>query len=174
MIKPDKKTETEFQLIYRDHYAQLYLHALKMLKDNEEAKDIVHEVFTRLWLKFTQLPENINIKSYLLVAVRNAVLDRFSKDTVRRKYLSQLDPSDFLYFNDQAEIETELMGIIENEIAQLPEQMRIVFMQSRFHDKSNSQIADELNISINTVKTHISRAIKRLKLKTQHFFSLFI
>lgn len=161
--------ESDFLNVYQDNYSLLYIHALKMLGDREEAKDVVQEVFVKLWAKREHLPGSPKIKSYLLVAVRNSILDRFAHEKVRRKFLAQVDPDAFFYIKDEAHEERALMELVQAEIEQLPDQMRLVFELSRFEEKSNAEIASQLNISINTVKTHIGRALKKLKVRVSHF-----
>lgn len=170
----NKDFKKEFDKIYQEHYSTLYLHALTMLQDGDEAKDVVQDVFLKLWMNVENLSETYNLKAYLIKSTRNNILDRFAKDAVKRKYLLQLNQMDFVFIEDESEVERQLMKAVEEKIAVLPEQMRLVFQESKFNQKSNKEIAENLNISINTVKTHLSRAIKRLKIKSINFFSFFL
>lgn len=164
------QSKTEFETIYKDNYALLYLHALKMLGDREEAKDVVQEVFTQAWNKRADIIIKKSIKAYLFQAVKNKVLDIYAHQATVRKFESSIDHEAYHTYDDAAVREERLMKQIESEITALPEQMATVFRMSRMQEKSHAEIAETLNISVNTVKTHIGRALKKLRLKFIHFF----
>lgn len=161
-----------YVVIYKRYWAILFRHALKMLKDDEEAKDVVQDVFTVLWTKGADLNVNVNLSSFLYSAIRNRVLDLIAKNKVRGNYLAQLDRfiDNGSFSTDDLIREKELAANIEAEIAHLPTKMREVFELSRKANFSYKQIAQELGISDNTVKKQINNALKILKLK----FGIFI
>lgn len=163
------QSKTEFEAIYKDNYAVLYLHALKMLGDREEAKDVVQEVFTHAWKKRADIVIKRSVKAYLFQSVKNKVLDIYAHRATVRKFESSID-YDLYSTYDDALREEQLMQQIESEITALPEQMAAVFRMSRMQEKSHAEIAETLNISVNTVKTHIGRALKKLRVKFTHFF----
>lgn len=159
-----------FEMIYKDNYTLLYLHALKMLGDREEAKDVVQEIFTQAWFKRADIVIKKNVRVYLFQAVKNKILDIYAHEATVRKFESTIDYGAYQLIHDDAAREELFMRQIENEIKTLPEQMAIVFRMSRIEEKSHAEIAETLNISVNTVKTHIGRALKKLRIKFVHFF----
>ncbi|MBD1420812.1 RNA polymerase sigma factor [Sphingobacterium chuzhouense] len=164
-----------FNLLYDRYSPVLYVHACRMLKDVDLAKDVVHDLFAMLWHKKEQLLIDSNLKSYLYRAVRNRVLDLFAKEKVRIDYQNYMmisnehDGADENHFHKQ-----ELEEIIESELNKLPEQMRKVFLLSRLEDKSYKEIAADLDIAEGTVKKQIYLALKRLKKSIVYILIFFI
>lgn len=156
-----------FKLIYERYWQLLYVSACKILKDEDEAKDIVQEVFISLLHKRADLEINISLSSYLYTAVRYKVLDVISRRKVRQDHLESLSQyiSTGSLSTDRAMIEKEINAEIEKEIQNLPEKMKEVFELSRKEELSHKEIANILNISDKTVKKQISNALKLLKYK---------
>ncbi len=79
--------------IYNRFKGVLYIHAYRMLNDKEEAKDVVHEIFSRIWTKREQLNFNIGLSAYLYASVRNRIFDRIAHKKIESEYLSSLQSS---------------------------------------------------------------------------------
>jgi len=153
-----------FNILYNRYSPILYVHACRMLRDSDLAKDIVHDLFTMLWYRRDDIRIDSSLKSYLYRAVRNRVLDLFAKEKVRINYQKQIISSKEIDDMQESPFQTkELEGIIEVELQRLPEQMRNVFLLSRLEEKSYKEIAAELHIAEGTVKKQIYLALKRLK-----------
>ena len=171
LILLQEGNEEAFNEIYRRYSAGLYLHALKMLRDRDEAQDVIQEVFTRLWSKGETLVLSTSLSSYLYTAVRNKILDIFSHDKLVARHQQSLqafiDIGEFI--TDNLIREKELASIIEREIADLPPKMREVFELSRKGHLSYAEIAEDLDIAENTVRKQISKAIARLKPRLADF-----
>jgi len=159
----DKKAYEE---IYNRYWGLLYLHALKMLKDEDEAKDVIQELFTTLWLNSNQIKLRTSLSSYLYTSVRNRILNIFEHQKIKQNYLASLNDFNEDYCPTADWIrERELTLIIEKEIVHLPSKMRKVFELSRQANFSYKEIAQQLNISDKTVKKQISNAVRILKSK---------
>lgn len=160
----DKEAYAE---IYNRFKGILYIHAYRLLQDKEEAKDTVHEIFARLWTKREQLQLTIGLSAYLYAAVRNRIFDLIARKKVESEYLSSLQAfirqDDFI--TDHLVREKELVAMIEREIAALPPKMREVFELSRKANLTHRQIAEQLDISEQTVKKQVNNALKTLRLK---------
>lgn len=156
-----------FTEIYERYFGVLYLHALKMLKNEDEVEDILHELFTNLWLKANELTLQPTLSAYLYRATKNRVIDVFRSSRIRSSYLESLQTIiDAGSENtEEAILANELAGRIAKEVARLPEKMREVFELSRKNQLSHKEIAEQLNISDKTVKKQINNAIKELRLK---------
>ncbi|KIO75751.1 RNA polymerase sigma 70 [Pedobacter lusitanus] len=162
-----QEDQTAFAEIYERYWTVLFLHARNLLRDNDEAADIVQELFAGLWLKSKSVVLSGSLSSYLYKAVRNKVFDHLRHKKVMNDYLKSIN--DFIleeqFVADELLREKELAAIIENEINALPAKMREVFILSRKQYLSYQQIALQLNISEHTVKSQISNALRTLRTK---------
>jgi len=156
-----------FTEIYNRYKGLLYIHAYKMLRDEEEAKDVLHELFAALWARGKDLVLHTSLSNYLYSAVRNRVLDVVSHKQVESVYLESLQ-----HFMEEGDCitdhllrEKDLAAIIEREIAALPAKMREVFELSRKANLTHKEIAEQLKISEQTVKKQVSNALKILRVK---------
>lgn len=158
-------SKAAFEEIYHRNSKGLYTHALAMLDDEDEAKDILQELFTSFWVKGKELELKTSLKTYLHSALKNRILNRIEHDRVRANYLNSL--SLFLAdstIEDKLQ-EEERMQQIEREIQSLPEKMKEIFELRRSKELSYKEIGEHLGISDKTVKKQISNAIKILKVR---------
>lgn len=167
--------EYAFTEIHNRFRGVLFVHALRMLDQEDEAKDIVQDLFTALWIRRNDISLNASLSSYLYSAVRNRVLDAIARKKTEEKYLSSL--ADFLEegenITDHEIRRKELSAIIEREVSRLPARMREIFELSRNENHSYKEIAEELNISDKTVKKQVSNALIILRKKLDTALTLF-
>jgi RNA polymerase sigma-70 factor (family 1) len=168
----DKAAYTE---IYERYFYILYLHAFKKLRKEEDAKDVIQELFATLWYKRSELNQT-NLAGYLFAAVRNRVLDIYSHVQVTNKYVSSFQ--DYLATaSDSTEYlvrEKQLAALIEKEIQSLPSKMREIFLLSRKSHLSHKEIAEQLQLSEQTVAKQVSNALKTLRVKLGSFVFIII
>ncbi|NII83081.1 MULTISPECIES: RNA polymerase sigma factor [unclassified Pedobacter] len=157
--------ELAFTEIYNRFYGLLFIHASKRLNDDEEAKDVLHQLFESLWVKRLQVAPDGNLSAYLYTSVRNRVLDVFAHQKVESKYVDSLQ--DYIdqdhVLTDYMVREKQMALLIEQEIDALPPKMREIFILSRKEHKSHKEIALELGLSELTVKTQVKKALRILK-----------
>ena len=163
-------SERAFEVIYNRYFPRLYLHALKMLRDPDEAQDLIQELFTAFWTKGRELDLTTSLSSYLYASTRNRVLNIFEHNRVHDHYIASLGEylSNVESSVDEIIIEKELAEIIEAEIRRMPPKMREIFEMSRHENRSHREIAEMLSISDKTVKKQVSKALKILKLKISY------
>ena len=153
--------------IFERYWAVMLQHATKLLKDEDEAVDLVQDLFINLWVKRSSIEITTSVKSYLYTAVRNRIISKIRHTKVHEGYLDSLtqliEKGDFV--TDQQVRFKELASQIEKEVALLPPRQREVFELSRNEGLSHAQIAAALNISNETVKKQINKALKTLKVK---------
>ncbi|MHA4894043.1 RNA polymerase sigma factor [Pedobacter sp. PWIIR3] len=168
--------DVAYKSIYDRYWQLLFRFSRKLLQDSAVAEDVVQEVFTSLWLKRDQLDVNVPLAPYLYKLTKNKVLDLVKHSKVEVRYLEHLKQVIQLgeALPDQLYVEKELYDLIEREIKNLPEKMRIIFEMSRKEYKTNQQIAKELGISQQTVKNQMSNAIRSLKGKLGDSINIFL
>jgi len=154
--------------IYHRYFYLIFTHAYKKLRDEEQAKDIVQDVFAGLWFKRENIAQNSNLAGYLYIAVRNKIFDLFAHQQVQTKYIDSL--GEFISVHNETSPdyrirEADLRNYIEKEIQALPSKMRLVFEMSRKSDMSYNEIAEKLNVSENNVSKQINNALRILKTK---------
>jgi RNA polymerase sigma-70 factor, ECF subfamily len=168
--------EASFERMFKTHYARLCAFAATMIEDRDEAEEVVQTMFCRLWEQRDALDINISVQAYLFRSVRNACLNYIKKMQIRETYkvmnLENLNQNP-AYQPDRA-THSELSKKIEQAIADLPEQCRLVFKLSRFEELKYKEIAEQLGISIKTVENQMGKALKVLRFKLADFLTLFI
>lgn len=159
--------EHAFAEIHNRYKGVLFVHALRMLDHEDEAKDIVQELFTTLWIRRREINLTSSLSSYLYSAVRNRVLDCIARKKTEEKYIRSLAAfmEEGENITDHEIRQKELSRLIEREVALLPARMREIFELSRDKNLSYKEIAQELNISDKTVKKQVSNALGILRKK---------
>lgn len=154
-----------FTEIYNRYFELLYLHALKKLKDEQEAEDLIHDLFVALWERPPEINFNVNLPAYLYRAVKNKVINALAHRHIKTNYLESLQEyiDAGLHTTDEAVIVRDLAEQIEKEVNRMPKKMREVFQLSRNSNLSHKEIAEQLGISDKTVKKQVGNAIKILK-----------
>lgn len=163
-----------YAAIYDRYIFVLLNHTYNKTRDREAAKDIVQDVFTRLWTGREVLMVDTNLSGYLYTACRNLILNQVAHKEVRGRYLLAMEQfsAKGQVLTDHLVRERQLLAVIEQEIAALPPKMREVFELSRKQYLSHKAIAEQLQISEQTVSKQVSNALKILRLKLGPFVYL--
>ena len=151
--------------IFSRYNKLLYSHTYNKLRDSEEAKDIVQEVFYSLWAnRGKSLPDN-NLIGYLFMATRYKIADLLSRRQVKDKYIVSLQQFIDLApeYSDHLVRKNQLREIIEEEISALPPRMQEILRLSRFEQLSHKEISEKLNITEATSKDQVKKALKILR-----------
>lgn len=158
--------------IYERFFGILYTFVYKKIKDEEDAKDILQELFTTIWAKRETLEFKGPLASYLYKAVRNRMIDFAAHQDIKSKYFQSLtnfiDKNEIL--SDHLIREKQLVALIEKEISSLPKKMREVFLLSRKANLSYKEIAEQLDLSEQTVRSHVKHALYILRRRLGFFF----
>jgi len=168
--------EASFAEVYNRFYGLLYIHAHKRLRNEEEARDVIHELFASLWAKRDSFSITTNLSGYLYSSIRNRILDMITHKKVEEKYIGSLQhyiDHDHIYADYRVR-ERDLVTLIEREISFLPPKMREVFELSRKSHLSHKEIAAVLDLSEQTVRTQVKKALRILRLRLGLFVYLMI
>lgn len=159
-----QKNSELFEQLFRRYQPALVAFANTFTRSPEDAREVVQEVFISVWQNVANLRADDNLKSYLFTATRNKALNFLAK-----KKLATVDAEPVVVerhhstHNEAASDAGELETIIFNEVQQLPEKCREIFILSRQEGLSYKEIAERLDVSPKTVENQIGIALGRLK-----------
>jgi RNA polymerase sigma factor (sigma-70 family) len=154
--------KAKFSFLFEKYYNSLLNYSFKIVKDKEVCEDLVQETLIKLWEKIETIqPENRSIESYLIVTLKNKIIDNHRKNQSRRKH-NELHR---LFFDIETEInsEWELSQKIETIYTTLHKKTLDIFQLSRDKGFTYKEIAMHKKISIKTVELHISRALNAFR-----------
>ena len=154
-----------FSIVYKTYAAQTFSLAFKYLLNKELAEDAVQNLFLKLWLKKEEIDETKPINRYLFTMLKNDLLNTL-RDSKKNIYLLEDCLSMVLELEDNSQNENlkqEQMNIIQQALEQLSPQRRKVFEMKVSGKYSNQEIADKLNLSINTIKFQYSQSLKQIR-----------
>jgi RNA polymerase sigma-70 factor (ECF subfamily) len=161
-----------FERLFKDFFPPLMAFARKILGDEDDARDVVHQVFINLWDKRKELDLSTSLKSYLFTSVHNRSLNVIRD---RKKFSSAGVPEVAGEWDVSAQIESmELEGKIREAIDSLPEKCREIFELNRFEGLKYGEIARQLDISIKTVENQMSKALKILREQLGKYLTLLL
>lgn len=164
-----KGDEAAFKVIYNKYVPQLFYFVYEYVPYNDLVENIIQETLMVLWEKKSELADDTNLGAYLFTVAKNNCLYKLRDQRYQRKIFDSTEVNelelksnlDALGSLDTSLLTfTEIGQIINETLEQLPPQCRTVFKLSRFEEKKNKEIAEELGISIKAVEGHITKALK--------------
>lgn len=158
--------EESFKSLFYHLYPELVRHAQTYLFDKDKSKDVVQEVFIDLWENAHKIEINTSLNAYLYAMVRNKCLNylRSIKITEGIEAMESLTESDTYFKLDQKENNKKYKKVLFI-VDSFPDRMGEVFKMRYLDNYTYNEIASQLDISLNTVKTQLRRARKRLSLQ---------
>lgn len=165
IIELKKGSYTAFDYFFSTYKERLYGFAIGYLKIEDDAKELVQDVFVKLWEHRTMLDENKSVKAYLFTISKNTILNYFRKKANQQLYVEYIKKHIGLSVNTTEEdIEfSDLQEMAVNIVNQLPPRQKMIFKLSREQNLSNEDIADKLSISRKTVENQITLAKKFIR-----------
>ncbi|OMP76452.1 sigma-70 family RNA polymerase sigma factor [[Flexibacter] sp. ATCC 35208] len=152
-----------FQQLYLTYSEDLFLLAFRWVKDENLAKDLVHNLFVHLWEKGATLTITGNVRHYLYRAVTNRSINELKRQSrhVSEDILQwQADPASLYETADYILLQKEMIQLLQG----LAPRCREIFLLSRVNGLEPSEIAEKLNITLNTVYFQLSVALKHLRI----------
>ena len=157
--------EQAFTAIYERYAPSLISYTAARLASLEEARDIIHDLFVHLWEEREALVITHSLKALLFSAVRYRIIDHIRKHMTRRAYAERLRTLQTGWGeSDQEEAETrDLHRNLEKAIDELPPRVRQIYRLSRQQHLTIPEIAEELQLSQQTVKNQLTTALSLLR-----------
>jgi len=169
--------EQAFELLFRKFYVRLCTFSNKFLNDPEEAKEIVQDVFAKIWEGRDLIDPDDSLKSYLYKIAQNQSINRLRRKKVESRYteiykLIYLEQFD--YSAHESLLAKELEDNINRAVGKLPAECRKVYELSRSEGLKYREIADNLNISVKTVEAQMSKALRCLRIELSEYLKFLI
>ena len=170
--------KANFELLYRELQPGLYAYSRKFIDDPETARDLVQDVFIKLWEEIDISTIHTSISAYLKKTIHNLCLLHLRSQQIHQRFENytafKLKEAELNFFSPDYGIYTSIFlkdieDIINKCIESLPPQSRRIFEMSRIKGMSYAEIADELNISVRTVENHMYRALTIMKKELQDY-----
>lgn len=158
LVSGDKSA---FESIYHRYSKDLYYYALGFLKNKEIAEDIVQEAFVYLWKNHQNISSEYPILLYLQKIVKNACLNYFRHLDVEKRYSESVEEEIFS-LDEKTEL-LELVSEVRQAINKLPEQCRKIFVLSCVEGLKYGEVAEDMGVSVNTVKSQVKIAYKKIR-----------
>jgi RNA polymerase sigma-70 factor (family 1) len=152
-----------FNSLYKEYSNRIYRFAYGYLKSEDEAEELVQEVFMIIWEKRAELKADLSFKSFLFTIAFNIIRKHFRTRACLTEYLKN-------GINDNLDMQTSqkithdsLYQYITSLVDNLPQRRREIFIKSRFGGKSIKEIAEEMKISHKTVENQLTDALKFIR-----------
>lgn len=171
-----------FNKIYQSYYKRSYLFAKSYVHDDLAAEDIASEALIKLWEKLKE-GEIVYIEPLLLTILKNKALDYLKHLEVERQAFEKMADwerqelgirmTSLSSCNPDEVFSGEINRIVSETLQNLSEQTRTIFTMSRYENRSNKEIALQMDISVKAVEYHISKALKVLRISLKDYLPLF-
>ena len=146
----------------------MLLYSISIVKDRDDAEDIVQKAFISLWQRMDSVDFHTSARAYLYKSVYHASLDCLKRKKIRKQYEDQVKSGQRVIQAPTFE-EKELSEKIQSAVKELPEQCGRIFKMSRYERLTYKQIAAALHISEKTVENHMSSALKVLRVTLKDY-----
>lgn len=161
--------KTAFERVFKLYYKSLHLQAFLLLKDEDEAEDQVQQLFLDMWHNQMYRKVQQSIKAYLHAALRNRCLNHLNKTNIQSRLRSEYAG----YEHREQTCENSFEGEGEptsrpsplTVLEELPMQRCKAFSLVHLEDKKYQEAAQEMGISVNSLKTHVKLAVRFLRMR---------
>lgn len=156
-----------FDMLYKKYSKRLYKFSFSILKSQEESENIVQDVFLHLWENRNKIEKDSSIQYYIFTIAYNSSISIIRKKALESQFIEYLKSiQDLSQESVNVEIEyNELTKKLDDIINHLPDRQREVYLLHKKEGLKYQEIAERLNISVNTIENHMSRALKTIREK---------
>ncbi len=168
-------TIANYEILFRENYESLARYAFSILKNQEEAEDVVQRLFVKFWEKRNEMESILDHRAYLFRSVYNSSLNQLKR--MQRSQAFSGDGEAAVASSDAANhlvLSDELQSKIDQAVTGLPTKCQEVFRLSRFEDLSYKEISEHLDISIKTVENHMVKALRIMREELSEYLPLLI
>lgn len=177
-------TSVTFESVYLAYFSKMKYFAKVYVFSEEEAKNIVQDVFTELWEKKELMRMQINLAAYLFAATKNRCLNYLRHQSIVQEAADEIRETNRLALEmslnslEAFEInelsQKEISTVIESALNTLPEKCREIFVLNKLEGRKQKEIANLLNLSVHTVENQIAIAYKKLRSEMKNYYPLLL
>ena len=172
LLQIGQSNKQAFNALYEKYWEKLYSDAYRRLKDDAQAKDIVQDIFTHLWLNRETLHID-NLPAYLSTAVRNKVIKTTARQNLTHPFFTILDTiAEKKHLADADLLWKEFFRSYETLLASLPPKRQAIFRLHFHEDLPTKEIAERMGLSRKTVQNQLGKAIEKLRVSLLQLLSL--
>ena len=160
-----------FDVLYKKYSKRLYRFGFSIIKSQEETENLMQDVFLNLWENRHKVEKDSSIKSYIFTIAYNSaisIIRKKAKESQFVEYLKSIQKINQEPVNVEVEY-NELTNKLDEIIKELPQRQKEVYLMHRVEGLKYNEIAERLNISINTIENHMSRALKTIREKLGNY-----
>jgi RNA polymerase sigma-70 factor (ECF subfamily) len=161
--------EQAFRELFLEFYPALCVFAMRYITQEETARDVVQDVFFKIWKNRKSMDITVSFRNFLITSVRNHCTDYLRKQEVENRYLEENMLSVIHTSPEEVYTLKELETTIGEALAKLPPNVREAFEMSRFKGMTYLAIADKMEVSQKTIESYISRALKILRIELRDY-----
>jgi RNA polymerase sigma-70 factor (family 1) len=163
--------QAAFRLLYNEHWQNIYGVAFVLTRSTTLAEDMVQEVFAKVWLKRDELPKVEKFREWLFLVARNHIFNELRRQRrddrlvggLVNYFATQRDGHEQIADPEQALLHKESSRLIRESIERLPAQQQTVYRMARDQGMTREQIAETLGLSTNTVRNHMTQALRSIR-----------
>ncbi len=172
-----------FDILYKKYSKKLYKFAYSILKSTEDAENIIQDVYLNLWENRSKVNKDASVQYYIFSIAHNSAISLIRKKAKSAEFIEYLKLHQYINQSPlDVEIEyKELKAKLDEIIDHLPDRQKEVYLLHKVEGLKYQEVADKLNISVNTIENHMSRALKTIRGKLDKysivpllFFFLFV
>ena len=167
-----KDDEEAFRSLFFEFFSSLCVFAHRYVERWETCEDIVQDTFFKIWKNRKDLNISISGRNFLITGVRNGCIDYLRRQETEKNWQQKELLRKTNYSTEELYSAVELERMLNDALARLPENVRLVFEKNRFEGKTYAEIAAEQNISMKTVEAHITKALKQLRVELKDYLPL--
>lgn len=161
---------SSFEMFFKENYHTACLVALRYIKNQQEAEDVVQETFLYLWEKRNQLQIQQSLKQYFLQAVKNKSINFINRERKFHEVINEELDMSLISDSDENFSKEELAVLVSKSIDKLPAQCKRIFLLAYVDNLTYNQIAESMGLSKNTIKTQMGIAYKQLREHLKSYF----
>ena len=175
LLELSQGSELAFTNMYNQYKNIVYSTAFRITKSKIQSEEAVQDIFLKIWQNRESLTEINNFENYIYIISRNHLFNSIKKIARETNLISEISANENSFIDTDNSIKDEQYNTILNQIVdQLPPQQQKVYKMAKWDGLSHQKIGENLGISTETVKKHMSQALKFIRLKISPYMNMFM